>query len=116
MSEQVYQTGKIKLVEKNGEKLWQQCKRILEEEYNREYDESLYSPEDYIDDFIQEIYEDYVLIDDSIYKVEELKDLDSYDIYELHDNKDGTMNFILSYYNGGCSFNEAMEEAYERMK
>lgn len=26
------------------------------------------------------------------------------------------MDFILSYYNGGESFNEAIEEAYERMK
>lgn len=116
MSEQVYKTGKIKLVEKDGEELWQQCKRILEEEYGRKYTESLYSPEDYISDFMEEIYYDYVLLDDRIYEVVEINDLEDCNIYELHDNKDGTMNFVLSYYNGGESFDEAIEEAYERMK
>lgn len=116
MSEQVYKTGKIKLVEKDGEELWQQCKRILEEEYNMEFDESLYYPEDYITIFMEEIYYDYVLLNDNIYEVVELNGLEDKNIYELHDNKDGTMNFVLSYYNGGESFDEAMEEAYERMK
>lgn len=115
MSEQVCKTGKLKLVERYEEELWQQCKRILEKEYNMEFDDT-YVPEDYINDFIDETYLDYVLLDDNIYKIVELNDLEYDNIYDLHNNKDGTMNFILRYYEGGESFEEAIEEAYERMK
>lgn len=113
MSEQVYKTGKIKLIESDYEKIWQHCKNILEEEYNMKFNNT-YQPEDYIDIFIGEIYQDYVLLDSGLYKVIELNNLDDYNIYEIHDNKDGTMEFVLGYYNGGESFNEAMEEAYRQ--
>lgn len=114
MSEQVYETGKIKLVEKKpNETLEEQCKRILEE-HNKDTELDFY--DSYIEMFSDEFYYEYIILDNNIYKIIKLNGLDYDNIYELHDNKDGTMNFVLSYYNGGESFDEAMEEAYERMK
>ena len=114
MSEQVYETGKIKLVEKKpNETLEEQCKRILEK-HNKDTELSFY--DSYVEMFSDEFYYEYIILNNNIYKIIELNDLDYDNIYELHDNKDGTMNFVLSYYNGGESFDEAMEEAFERMK
>lgn len=31
-------------------------------------------------------------------------------------NLDGTYNYVLSYYNGGCGFGEAMQYAWEKLK
>lgn len=31
-------------------------------------------------------------------------------------NPDGTLSYIVKFYNGGCGFNEALEAAYERIK
>mgnify|MGYP001851049317 CR=1 FL=1 len=114
MSEQVYETGKIKLVEKKpNETLEEQCKRILEE-HNKDTELDFY--DSYVEMFNDEFYYEYVILEDNIYKVIELNDSDYNNIYELYDNKDGTMNYVLSYYNGGESFDEAIKEAYERMK
>ena len=38
------------------------------------------------------------------------------DIQNAHDNGDGTIDYEVMYYNGGCSFNEAIEYALEDMK
>ena len=38
------------------------------------------------------------------------------DIFNAHDNGDGTIGYEVMYYNGGCSFNEAIEYALEDMK
>ena len=35
------------------------------------------------------------------------------DIQNAHDNGDGTIDYEVMYYNGGCSFNEAIEYALD---
>lgn len=61
-----------------------------------------------------DIYDHYykaVEIDGMVYTVEkesyELND----DIFESKKNDDGTIDFEVKYYNGGCGFNEAIDEA-----
>ena len=49
-------------------------------------------------------------IQDSYYN-----DIDS-DIFNAHDNNDGTIDYEVLYYNGGCSFDEAVEYAIDNMK
>ncbi len=41
---------------------------------------------------------------------------DNSDIFESTKNKDGTINFQVRYYNGGCGFGEALEEALKSIK
>ena len=107
MSEMVHYTGKIVPVGKlPNETLEEQCKRILAK-YN------------YLDlkSYCDEFYERYVIAGGEVYKVVEKnhKDMDE-DIFNAHDNGDGTIDYEVMYYNGGCSFNEAIEYALEDMK
>lgn len=58
----------------------------------------------------------FYCIENLIYEVESeiYEDCDS--IFESHKNKDGTINFDIKYYNGGCGFNEALHEAINNNK
>ena len=115
MSEIVHYTGKITPVGKLlNETLEEQCKRILAEHnyfelngYCDSWREMLY----------EELYERYVIACGEVYKVIEKnnKNMD-YDIFNAHDNEDGTIDYEVMYYDGGCSFNEAIEYALEDMK
>ena len=115
MSEMVHYTGKIAPVDKlPNETLEEQCKRILAEHnyfelngYCDSWREMLY----------EELYERYVIACGEVYKVIEKnhRDIDE-DIFEAYDNGDGNINYEVMYYDGGCSFDEAIEEALENMK
>ena len=97
MSETVHYKGKIQLVEKiKDETLEEQCKRILSEHGYQELD--LYC-DSWHEMLCEELYERYVIVNDSIYKV-----------------IDKTINYHVMYYDGGCSFNEAIEEAIQNME
>lgn len=115
MSEMVHYTGKIAPVGKlPNETLEEQCKRILEK-YN--YLDLKSYCDSWREMLCDELYERYVIAGGEVYKVVEKnhKDMDS-DIFNAHDNYDGTIDYEVMYYNGGCSFNEAIEYALEDMK
>ena len=63
------------------------------------------------------LYQQYVIVGEEVYKVIEKnhRGIDE-DIFEAYDNGDGTINYEVMYYDGGCSFDEAIEEALENMK
>ena len=58
----------------------------------------------------------YVVINGDIYRLlaNASKDYDT-DIFDASENPDGTIDFTLRYYNGGCGFNEALETALDKM-
>jgi len=58
-----------------------------------------------------EFYREYVIVLGKIYKVEMSTKDANYDVFQASKNEDGTISFTLKYYNGGCSFNEAIERA-----
>ena len=112
MSEVVHYTGKIKLVEKlPNETLEYQCKRILAqhgytelESYCDSWNEMLY----------EEMYEKYVIVNGDLYEVIEKNDKKyDTDVFNASDNKDGSYNYEVMFYNGGCSFSEAIEIALD---
>ena len=115
MSETVHYKGKIQLVEKiKDETLEEQCKRILSEHGYHELD--LYY-DSWYEMLCEELYERYVIVNNSIYKVIDKKNLGiDYDIFEATKNDDKTINYHVMYYDGGCSFNEAIEEAIQNME
>ena len=66
---------------------------------------------------IEQLKEKYIVTNDNIYKVVEKNNkTDEYDIFNATQNLDGTIDYEVMYYNGGCSFNEAIEYALEAMK
>jgi len=113
MSETEVQVGKLVMIgPNNGESLEEAAVRILafENHTMSKYDDSA------LECLEVDFYETYVVISDIIYKVD-MNTKNDYDgIFEAFLNADGSISFTLKYYNGGCSFNEALEEAFKNMK
>lgn len=57
-----------------------------------------------------------VEIDGLIYEVEETRFEPYDDIFESSKNEDGSINFEVKYYNGGCGFQEAIGYALDNPK
>lgn len=110
MSETVHYKGVLKKIERyDTETLEDQCKRLLADKELPSYYDS------YEEFFSDEHYHKAVVLDGSIYRVErEDVDLDE-DIFRASKINNNEITFEVKYYNGGCSFNEAIEEAFENM-
>lgn len=62
-------------------------------------------------------YDKYIITNNNIYRIIEDKEFtDCEDIFEAHQNELGQIEYCLSYYNGGCGFSEAIENALKNMK
>jgi hypothetical protein len=110
MSETVHYRGTLTKVERLGnETLEEQCKRIIGEGNFKNYYESYQEMLLYGYEYSQ----DYFLQDDILYSVSK-KEIDTdEDIFKSNENEDGTIEFEVKYYNGGCGFNEALEYALD---
>lgn len=65
--------------------------------------------------FEDDYYETAVVIDGYVFTVES-EDVNIYDdIFKASENKDGSIDFELKYYNGGCGFSEAIEYALKNI-
>lgn len=114
MSEQETITGKLKLIPKlPNETLEDQCKRVFCERF-RQVDKPFW--DSWQEDLEEVGYRKFVIHQDDIYEVIQMKDLDDLDIFNMSKNNDGTFDFTLSYYNGGCCFSEAIGYAFENME
>jgi len=112
MSEMVHYKGRLKLVDKlPNETLEEQCKRLSgADEVTKYYD----SYREILEDTM---YKTYVINGNNIYEIVSKKEIEpDSDLFIMSDNKDGTYDYEVLYYNGGCSFTEAIEEAFENME
>jgi hypothetical protein len=67
-----------------------------------------------VDEYFYDV-EQYTEVNGKIYEVQD-NEFDGYiDIFEAFKNSDGTINYIVKFYNGGCSFDEALEEATSKL-
>lgn len=111
MSETVYYKGILKPVDMLiGEGIEERCKRIIGnvelEDYYESYQEKLMDDYDY--------YEKYVIHNGILYSVEKQNFDPEESIFIANRNDDGTINFEVRYYNGGCSFDEAIDYALSK--
>lgn len=111
MSEQVTEKGKLRPVAKGP---------IPVEDYVRELckdKEIPYYYESQLEYVLGEFDEEYYFHKDTctLYKIEDRKDVEDSDIFELERNPDGTLSYLTSFYNGGCSFGEALDYAFEKL-
>jgi hypothetical protein len=113
MSEQETMKGKIKEIFCGDEEDMEIFAKELCKKNRYDYTEFCGS---YLECLIDEGYKDYIITNNKIYEILETKDFEYNDIFEAEGNSDGTISFIVSYYNGGCSFNEAIEEALDNME
>jgi len=109
MSETVYYKGKLIPVDfLINETLEERCKRIIGDvdlEDYESYQEML------IDDY--NYYEDYVIHNDILYSVKKNRLDPEQSFFMSKRNDNGTVNFEVRYYNGGTSFDETIEYAFE---
>jgi hypothetical protein len=55
-------------------------------------------------------YEKYILIDDMVWELDN-RELDPYGFSFAEKNPDGSFNYFVSFYNGGCCLQEAVQDA-----
>lgn len=107
MSEMVRYTGTLIPVEKlDNESLEMLCRRIL---MNEGY-LLLKAPYSSWEEMLSEkFYDKYIIANDTVYEIMKKIQLDADDdIYEASANPDGTITYDVQFYNGGCSFEEAV--------
>lgn len=108
MSETEHLTGTLKRVEGDlNESLEDICKRNLSGEMPSYYKTHV--------EWMKGVgYRQFIILNDELFKVE-YSELDPFDdIYKMSKNND-SYSFEVKYYNGGRSFDEAVEQAYENM-
>jgi hypothetical protein len=113
MSETVHYKGILTRVLPNeGETIQDIAKRILDH-HNIEFDDCY---DDYLECLQDNYYQGYVVLDDKIYEVEK-KELDpDSSLFKAVLYSDGTIEFEVKYYNGGCGFGEAIDHAYDNIR
>jgi hypothetical protein len=70
---------------------------------------------DLLEEFRDELYEKYLIHGKSIYEIVSKQDFESSDIFEAVKVEDG-IELMLSYYNGGCCFSEAVGYALDKLE
>ena len=67
-------------------------------------------------DLLSELgYGRYIIVGQDIYEILE-DSTDEADLCSVKGNPDGTLDYFLQFYNGGCSFNEAFQYALKRRR
>lgn len=115
MSETVHYTGKLKPIYRLPNETFEDlCKRILKENGYTKLSTWFSTYEEMLSD---ELYGEYVIVNKNLYQIIEKHNKDTeFDIFNAHLNKDGTIDYEIMYYNGGCSFQEAIEYSLENME
>lgn len=113
MSETVHYKGILTEVLPNeGEDIQDIAKRILD--HHNEEVEDYYK--DALECLMDRFYQGYVVIDDKIYEVLK-KDIDpDKDLFNAFMHSDGTIEFEVKYYDGGCGFDEAIDHAVDNIE
>jgi len=90
---------------------------FLRENTHLVYDTYLDNIEDEPDDVLYNGmkygYDKYILINGMVWELENTE-LDDCDLSFAEKNPDGSFNYFVSFYNGGCGLNEAIEYAMEK--
>ena len=111
MSEQQTVIGKLKKIEKihPEETKHQMMGRILNKN-------QMAIEENVEEQFWDYFYDTYVYADEEMYIIKHKIENDYGDIAFASEKENGEIDFVVSYYNGGCDLTEALETALENMK
>jgi len=72
----------------------------------------------WIEQFRDEYSEKYFIVKGEVWEAFEHKEVgeDNDDIYDISKNDDGTLSFIMRFYNGGTCLTECIEEELEKLQ
>lgn len=112
MSEVVHYKGKLEYLNKlPNETLEEQCKRILiENEFINPVSSMCFEYSELLLDYF---YNEYIIYGEDLFKVISQEDVDSDNIFIVKNNGDGTYDYEVMYYNGGCGLSEALGYGFE---
>jgi len=112
MSEQVIESG-------TARRICIKASDTEEEVYRKICNKESYERNDYYDSWEETLreegYDKYIITDHGLFVVESCESQDGYDVFHATENEEGVINFVLSYYNGGCSHSEAFEYAINKL-
>lgn len=111
--------GKLYKVNKRFEKeeLEKVCKRCLRVDIGCNVDKMHGYYKTYEEWLISEHCEDYIVYKNELYYVSIAEEYNNEcDILKAYKNEDNSIGFVLSYYNGGCCFTEAIEASLKKME
>lgn len=117
MSETVYYKGKLKEVSKlPNETLEQQCKRVLNNKNIKNLHKYYGDWTVYMNyEFSDEYYINYK--NSTLYSIINKEGVNTdEDFFHAKSNNNNEIEFEVQYYNGGCGFDEALDEAIENIK
>lgn len=106
MSEMVHYTWKIKEIHLDEFNTYEElAKSILDKKGFKK----LKNYDNYIEALIYEYYDEYIQIDWILFEIITKDTIEQYnDIFKSNKNEDETISYEVKYYNGWCSFEEAM--------
>lgn len=65
----------------------------------------------------QDLTDQYIVLDGVLYAIQDVVNIDlDESIYRCREKVDGSYDFEIKYYNGGCSMEEALEDAYKNLE
>lgn len=116
MSQMETHIGKMIKVGMNGLSLEEWCKNycIKQGEDNIKQDDEYTWVECFMDNY--EYDSDYKIANNKLYKILNDYSDDGTDIFMANKNSDGSIDYVVQYYNGECYFSEAIGYALDRMK
>lgn len=109
MSETVIHRGKLVPMVLNGVTMEERCKDACEKLGFEPCDHG-----SWLDCLREQGYRKVYIRQDIIYKIED-EQLDPYGFTLATKNKDHTVDYLISYYNGGAGFDEVLDTAMNRM-
>jgi len=94
------------------------CKKLLlEEDSDNVFDEN--DDESSVFESFNDVFwrGKYIVLDNEVYGLEMETETDACeDIHEASYDKDGNIDFLVQFYNGGCCYSEAIEDAVKLLK
>jgi hypothetical protein len=108
MSETVHYKGTLTKVDLEGLTIEEFAKKTVGEG----------NLEQWCDSYAEQLMDDdeYMIRNGDLYKIDSEEVDTDYDIFNMNEAPDKTLKFEVMYYNGGCGFTEALNEAFERME
>lgn len=110
MSETVKYVGTIREVSHGAnETIEEIAQRLLGEERESGYDSWLEQLQD-------KRYDEFVVRNGVLYEINATQDDDDSDIFEMTKEQNGDLRFVVQFYNGGCSLDEAIGYAFDNLE
>ena len=108
MSETVAYKGKLTPIYRDDETTLEElCESVCET--------NMIDLPSYYDSYVEYFQDEeagYVIIKDTLYQIQK-ESFDYENLYQSTKNEDGTISFLVAFYNGGCGLTEALEQALD---